>query len=65
MYVLALSVFYFGDRCKRQEDAGFLCIIAYGVDRSEWMIIVVLSLYVCMYVRDTVENDNHIFITGL
>jgi len=37
---------YFGDRNKRQEDAGFLSAVTYGLDRSEWMITEVLSIYV-------------------
>ena len=37
---------YFGDRNKRQEDADFLSTVTCGLDRSEWMIIDVLSIYV-------------------
>jgi len=66
VYVLVLSIIIFCDRNKRQEEAGFLSTVTYGLDRIDWVIIDVLSIYVCMYnVQDTVENDKHICTTGL
>lgn len=38
----------FGYRNKRQEGAGSLSTVIYGLDRSEWVIIDVLSVYVCI-----------------
>lgn len=49
IYVVLLLMFILVTPVNYRKILGFLRIITYGYEESEWIIIDVLNMYVCTY----------------